>query len=182
VNSSDSTESGQTVNATLNELSFHFASFWIQVHGLPLINMTTKIAISIGKGLGHLLQVDDSCSDKKSFKSFLRLLVEIEVSNPLKPGFPLQRIDDEPLWIFLKYERLDIYCTSCGRIGHKPIHCLAPPEESFLRGTLSLSMLTFFPTYSPTPHFQKSSKLSPNLNLLLLKPGLLSQLSCGILT
>jgi hypothetical protein len=70
--------------------------------------MSTKIAISIGKGLGHLLQVDDSCSDKKTFKSFLRLLVKIEVSNPLKPSFPLQRVDDEPLWIFLKYERLDI--------------------------------------------------------------------------
>jgi hypothetical protein len=57
--------------ATLNELSFHSTSFWIQVHGLPLINMSTKIAISIGNGLRHLLQVDDSCSDKKVFLDFL---------------------------------------------------------------------------------------------------------------
>jgi hypothetical protein len=41
--------------ATLNELSLHSASFWIQVDGLPLINMTAKIAISIGKGLGNLI-------------------------------------------------------------------------------------------------------------------------------
>jgi hypothetical protein len=112
--------------------------------------MSTKIAISIGKGLGHLLQVDDSCSDKKTFKSFLRLLVKIEVSNPLKPGFPLQRVDDEPLWIFLKYERLDIYCISCGRIGHKLIRCLAPPEEKFPQ------------RYSVSLHVNIFSNLLPN--------------------
>jgi hypothetical protein len=146
--------------ATLTELSFHSASFWIQVHGLPLINMSTKIAISIGNGLGNLLQVDDSGSNKKTFKSFLRLLVEIEVSNPLKLGFPFQRVDDEPLWIFLKYERLDIYCTTCGRIGHKPIHCLAPPEERFPQ------------RYSVSLHVNIFSNLLPNSPLPKIKQAI----------
>jgi hypothetical protein len=118
-------------HATLNELPFHSAPFWIQIHGLPIINMTNKIALSIGKGLGNLITAEDSNSEKKTFKSFLRLLVEIKVCNPLKPGSTSQREGGEPLWIFLKYERLDIYCTSCGRIGHKLIHCMAPPEEKF---------------------------------------------------
>jgi hypothetical protein len=93
--------------------------------------MATKIVISIGKGLGNHIKVDDINSDKKTFKSFLRLLVEIEVSNPLKPSFSFRRDGGEPLRIFLKYERLDIYYSSCGRIGHKLIHCLALPEERF---------------------------------------------------
>jgi hypothetical protein len=93
--------------------------------------MTTKIAISIGKGLGKLIKVEDSRSDKLTFRSFLRLLVEINVCNPLKPGFSFRRDGGESLWIFLKYERLDIYCTSCGIIGHKSDHCMAPPEERF---------------------------------------------------
>jgi hypothetical protein len=117
--------------ATLNELPLHSAPFWIQVHGFPLINMTTKIAISIGKGLGNLIKVEDSSSDKKTFRSFLRLLVEIEVCNPLKPGFTFHRDGGESLWIFLKYERLDIYCTFCGRIDHKLLYCMAPPKEKF---------------------------------------------------
>ena len=138
--------------ATLNELSLHSASFWIQVHSLPLINMTTKIAISIGKGLGNLIQVDDSNSDKKTFKSILRLLVEIEVSNPLKPGFSFQRDEGKPLWIFLKFERLDIYCTSCGRIGQKLIHCLAPPEEKFsVRYSVSLQVNIFSNLHPSSP-------------------------------
>ena len=119
--------------------------------------MTTKIAIFIGKGLGNLIQVDDSSSDKKTFKlkSFLRLLVEIEVSNPLKPGFSFRRDEGEHLWIFLKYERLDIYCTSCGRIGHKLIHCLAPPEEKFLeRHSVSLQV-NIFSNHHPNSHLSK---------------------------
>ena len=114
--------------------------------------MTTKIAISNGKGLGILIQVDDSNSDKKTFKSFLRLLVEIEVSNLLKPGFSFRRDEGEPLWISLKYERLDIYCTLCGRIGHKLIHCLAPPEEKFPEKyfvSLQVNIFSNLHSYSP---------------------------------
>jgi hypothetical protein len=62
--------------------------------------MTTQIAISIGKGLGHLVKVDDIYCDKKIFKSYLRLLVDIEVNKPLKPGFSFQREGGEPLWVF----------------------------------------------------------------------------------
>jgi hypothetical protein len=61
--------------ATLGELILNKASFWIQVHGLPLINMTTKLAISIGKGLGDLLQVEDLSSKfylQKSSQDFGR--------------------------------------------------------------------------------------------------------------
>jgi hypothetical protein len=89
--------------------------------------MTIKTAISIGKALGNLIKVEDSSSDKLTFRSFLRMLVEIDVSNPLKPGFSFD--GGESLWIFLKYERLDIYCTSCGRIGYNHDHYMAPPVE-----------------------------------------------------
>ena len=39
-------------SATLRDLSLQVVSFWIQVHGLPLQNMTIKNSIAIGKGLG----------------------------------------------------------------------------------------------------------------------------------
>ena len=38
--------------ATINELALKVVPFWIQVHGLPLFNITTKNAIAIGKRLG----------------------------------------------------------------------------------------------------------------------------------
>jgi hypothetical protein len=56
--------------------------------------MTTKTVISIGKALGNLIKVEDSSSDKLTFRSFLRMLVEIDVSIPLKEvetWFPLSK-------------------------------------------------------------------------------------------
>ena len=73
--------------ATMGELVLKKSSFWIQVHGLPLINMTIKNAIAIGKGLGNLLKVDDFGASGATFQSYLKLLVEIDVSLPLKPSF-----------------------------------------------------------------------------------------------
>jgi hypothetical protein len=93
--------------------------------------MTLKVAISIGKGLGNLIKVDELNGNKKTFRSYLRLLVELDVRNPLKPGFPFRRDGGKFLLIFLKYERLDVYCISCGRIGHNQSHYMAPPEERF---------------------------------------------------
>jgi hypothetical protein len=92
--------------------------------------MTTKIAISIGKGLGNLMKVDELSGAKATFKSFLRLLVEIKVYNPLKLDFSFYRDGNDPFRIFLKYERLDIYYSSYGRIGHNSINCMAALEET----------------------------------------------------
>jgi hypothetical protein len=48
-------------SAMLGELTTKKFPFWIQVHGLPLVNMSLRNAIAIGKGLGNLIKVDDAC-------------------------------------------------------------------------------------------------------------------------
>jgi hypothetical protein len=66
--------------ATLNELQFNKSHFWIQIHGLPLLNMSIKNTIAIGKGLGTLFKVDGDSGGNETFRSYLRLLVEIDVT------------------------------------------------------------------------------------------------------
>ncbi|XP_059435249.1 uncharacterized protein LOC132168163 [Corylus avellana] len=112
--------------ATLGELSLKEVPFWIQVHGLPLHNLSIKNAIAIGKGLGHLVKVEDASGVDTPFRSYLRLLVDVDISKPLNPGFLFTRNDGTSTWISLKYERLDVYCTECGKIGHKHFSCLSP--------------------------------------------------------
>jgi hypothetical protein len=89
------------------------------VHGLPLCNMSTKNVVAIGKGLGHLLKVDDASGATSTFRTYLRILVELDSSQPLKHGFPFACPDGAITWVSLKYERLDAYCSDCGLIGHK---------------------------------------------------------------
>jgi hypothetical protein len=130
--------------ATLGELSLKEVHFWIQVHRLPLQNMSSKNAISIGKGLGNLVKIEENNGAEATFRSFLRLLVIIDVSKPLNPGFSFTRIDGSATWISLKYERLDVYCTDCGRIGHKQNSCLAQQvERNPSRYLVSLKVTVF---------------------------------------
>jgi hypothetical protein len=103
----------------MGKVSNKHSHFWIQTHGFLLANLTLKNAIAIGKGLGSLLHVKDCSGASKTFRSYLRILVNINVLEPLKPSFMLNRVDGESIWISFRYERLDIYCTKCGRIGHK---------------------------------------------------------------
>ena len=75
-------------SATLGELTAKKFPFWIEVHGLPLVNMLLWNAIAIGKGLGNLIKVDDACAVGLTFRSYLKMLVEVDVFEPLKPDFP----------------------------------------------------------------------------------------------
>jgi hypothetical protein len=115
--------------ATMDELSSTLSPFWIQVHSLPLENMTTKNAVAIGKGIGEVIKVDDIEGASTTFRSYLRVLVEVNVQKPLKPGFYFKRGQEEPSWISFRYERLDFYCTLCGKIGHQYSSCRSPPIE-----------------------------------------------------
>jgi hypothetical protein len=92
--------------ATLGELSLKKVPFWIQIHGLPLYNMSSKNAIAIGKGLGNLLEVEDASGAYSTFRSYLRISVEINSLKPLKHGFPLARPDGSSSWVSLRYSEV----------------------------------------------------------------------------
>lgn len=52
----------------------------------------------------------------------LKLLVEIELKNPLMRGTNV-KLDEEMAWVDLSYEQLPAYCFYCGRIGHQERSC-----------------------------------------------------------
>jgi hypothetical protein len=91
--------------------------------------MTIKNAIAIRKGLGPLIMVEENNGVEVTFRSFLKIMVSIDVSKPLNSGFYLSREDGSSSWVSLKYERLDIYCTDCGLIGHYQASCLSQKED-----------------------------------------------------
>jgi hypothetical protein len=168
-------------SATINELTLTKVPFWIQVHGLPLHNMTTKNAIAIGKGLGEFLKVEESGGILSTFRSYLRILVEIDSNKPFKPGFDFSRQDGNATWISLKYERLDVYCTDCGLLGHKQQFCITPQSARFPERYLISLKVTIFSnlqTVHSLVHHAESftatapTRLGQNLNHnILLKPN-----------
>jgi hypothetical protein len=131
--------------------------------------MTIKNAIAIGKGLGHLVKVDDASGVDTTFRSYLRLLVDIDVCKPLNPGFPFTRNDGTATWVCLKYERLDVYCIDYGMLGHKQFFFQAPQVDRFPTGykiSLKVTIFSNLLSSSPTAHHEKKKK-SINLFPLL---------------
>ena len=117
---------------TMGEVPLNLSPFWIQIHGFPLANLTLKNVVALGKGMESLNQVEDCSGENKTFRSFLKILVKINVLEPLKPGFLYCRADGEQFQISFKYARLDIYYSSCGRLRYKIQNCLAPSTEIVL--------------------------------------------------
>jgi hypothetical protein len=122
--------------------------------------------------------VDKNSGAAASFRSYLRLLVSIDVTKPLSPGFCFSRSDGVSDWISLKYERLDIYCTDCGRIGHKLPSCLARPEArnpSRYLISLKLNAFSVMPETSSIGKHQENLKTpSSSSENFLSSPKILS--------
>lgn len=110
----------------LKEIEIHSCAFWVQIHGLPLMGMTIKTAIRIGKALGNILEVDDLATPGIICRGFLRIRVELDTRKSLVPGFNLPRRGLAPARIQFKFERLSDYCNNCGLINHKRPSCPLP--------------------------------------------------------
>ncbi|KAK9265662.1 hypothetical protein L1049_003420 [Liquidambar formosana] len=113
----------------LEELDFSRSQFWIQIHGLSLGNKTTANATKIGNMIGKFISVDSHNSNGLFWESFLRIKVDLLISNPLKTGFVLKRDALPPVWIQFKYERLSDFCFHCGRLSHCANSCLFVPKD-----------------------------------------------------
>ncbi|KAF7139162.1 hypothetical protein RHSIM_Rhsim07G0116500 [Rhododendron simsii] len=110
-------------NMVVSEIQFQHCPFWVQIHGLPIEKMCRANAEIIGKRFRKLIAIEAAPSTMLLSRSFLRLKVEINISQPLPKGFMLRGKTGRDLWISYVYERLPDFCYACGRIGHDKRIC-----------------------------------------------------------
>jgi hypothetical protein len=85
---------------TIDEVELSICAFWVQVHGLPLQNLTAVNTIKIGKFIGiDVLNVENG--DKKGIIAHHHLYIRIliHVLQLLVPGFFLPRQNLPSIWI-----------------------------------------------------------------------------------
>lgn len=102
-------------------------AFLVQVHGLPLRNMTAVNAIRISKFIGSVINVENGEHLGIIYNHHLRIRIALDTSQPLVSGFHLPRHGRSSIWVKFLYERLADYCPLCGLIGHRKSFCSAPP-------------------------------------------------------
>jgi hypothetical protein len=106
----------------VNEVQMTEASFWIQIHDLPMKGMNEGVAERVEQALG-VLEETEVLEDGITWGDFLRVKVRIDITKPLLRRKKLKLGKDDPIWVTLKYKKLPTYCYQCGILGHSEREC-----------------------------------------------------------
>ncbi|KAL5580586.1 hypothetical protein UlMin_013028 [Ulmus minor] len=105
----------------LRSISFLTTPIWAQFHGLQPAFISKENIWKIGDKTGSVLEIQFNKHTK--WKPFVKVQLDIHVNRPLFPGFFLPMQSHQPVWIQVKYERIQDLCFRCGRLGHNRESC-----------------------------------------------------------
>lgn len=97
-------------------------AFWVQVHDLPAGYISEKIGKVLGNFVG-VFQEYDATNESSVWRQYMRIRVAINVNEPLKRCKKIKRSDGSSFVVTFKYERLQIFCFICGKVGHSESYC-----------------------------------------------------------
>lgn len=91
---------------------------------------------SLGDFIGTFLLYDDS-NKGATWKPYMRIKVAINVDQPLRRWKKIKLSNGNSTQVDFKYERLQIFCFICGKLGHSERFCDIPysaPESEIVKG------------------------------------------------
>ncbi|TXG60826.1 hypothetical protein EZV62_012189 [Acer yangbiense] len=107
----------------IDQVGFHRADFWVQIHNAPLLCMTKEMGMFLGQIIGELKDIDVG-STGECFGKYLRVRVAIDLNQPLKRFLRMDLTGDgKESLLLLRYKKLPEYCFHCGRLGHSFSDC-----------------------------------------------------------
>lgn len=112
--------------------------------------MTVRNATNVGNALGKLVMIKEDPIFGVAWGNYIRLKLELDVTQPLQQGFLMPRRGKTDTWIALKYKRLSDFYYACGRLGH--LHILCPHTENPSTKLVYGPWMRF--EYIHTTHFQ----------------------------
>lgn len=101
----------------MDDATFFKASFWVQMHNLPLCHMNKTRAEAIGKALGMVEHVDASFTGECQGR-YLRVRIQMDSTQPLCRERMVNTGEAEPQWVAFQYEKLPIFCYWCCLLNH----------------------------------------------------------------
>jgi len=84
--------------------------------------MDPETAIEIGETLGKV-SVAENTKEMVGGGTFLRVRVEVDVSNSLCRGRKVAINEESEIWVSFKYEKLPNFCYWCGMVSHADKEC-----------------------------------------------------------
>lgn len=113
---------------SLNEINLDRAYFWIQALNIPVCFINLNTAKLIENNVGTFLKSDLNSPSPK-WKKALRIMVEIDLHQPLQSSLQIPCHGRPNLLVELRYECLADFCYKCGWLGHKFLSCASANNE-----------------------------------------------------
>ncbi|KAL0009302.1 hypothetical protein SO802_010804 [Lithocarpus litseifolius] len=129
------------------------ASFWVQLHGIPIRYMTMEAAEKISFVIGDVSCPTESKDTDRG--SFLHVRVSIDLSLPLCHGRLISLGNEKHTWVSFKYKRLPNLFYWCGQRQFGPINVTYDDKDCEMwiesEGTLQSDQRQFGPSSSFCP-------------------------------
>ena len=102
-------------------LIFNKATFWVQVHDIPLRYMTRQMAECLCDIIGEVQKSTRAVDEEGGH--FMWVRVTLDLNLPLYRGRVITLAEGGKSWVSFKYERLPNLCYWCGRLDHDDKNC-----------------------------------------------------------
>ncbi|KAL9412274.1 hypothetical protein AB3S75_045822 [Citrus x aurantiifolia] len=102
---------------------FTHASFWVQIHNMPIMCMDREIIKEIGGRIGEVQEVETD-ETGECISPFARVRIMVNITQPLTKRLLLKSEEDGRISLRIAYEKLPEFCFCCGLIGHSFRECL----------------------------------------------------------
>ncbi|KAH9658870.1 CCHC-type domain-containing protein [Citrus sinensis] len=106
----------------VNDQQFTHASFWVQIHNVPLICMHKGAIQKFGEKIGDVEEIETD-DDGECIGLYARLRISVNVTQPLKKILFIEE-DKKKTPMAVVYKRLPDFCFCCGILGHQYRECL----------------------------------------------------------
>lgn len=100
---------------------FH-VDFWVQIHNLPAGMMIEKVGRAMAKIIGEFVEYDKN-NNTSFWREYMRVRVKIDVRVSLKRQTKVKSKGGDWCVVNFKYEKLNLFCFVCGKLGHAENRC-----------------------------------------------------------
>ncbi|MBA0880165.1 hypothetical protein Goshw_014377, partial [Gossypium schwendimanii] len=103
-------------------LRFQLNSIWVRIFSIPLEYMDTQVAMDVGSAIREVIAT--GWHDREGgWTEYIRLRVILDIFKPLRRVVQFVNSESVVYVCAIKYERLPIFCYSCGLISYSTQKC-----------------------------------------------------------
>ncbi|GMI71122.1 hypothetical protein HRI_000781500 [Hibiscus trionum] len=122
-------------------VSLNTSPFWVLVRDVPHGYMSEHFAKVLGNFIGEFMEYD-AAAVSFGYKGTMQIRASFDIRKPLKRRKKVALNNGGSVYVRFEYEKLQLFCFICGRIGHGeslcPIRLTKPKEEITFEWDISL--------------------------------------------